>query len=208
MRDVSIGEGQIPEETYEHSHTQFIKKIENTAKETGVLKGAYAISFHHPMAASRFRQIKRNIRKQLLQYIKRTRNLPTSTREIIRYEQHPVCYIAKLHNELDAVYETFSDSAWVESPEVTDLVCDLLQAVVIEKKKKLLAKGETDPSILIFPKILLLLNTYAFADRTMYLNCVQQIHSLEFFHSFFLIWGDGSCSFLYTGDENWAKAFH
>ncbi len=38
MRDVSIGEGQIQEKTYEHTHTRFIKGIENIARESGILK--------------------------------------------------------------------------------------------------------------------------------------------------------------------------
>lgn len=206
MRDASIGEGQVQEETYEHSHTQFIKDIENAAKAAGILKGVYAISFSRPMAVSRFRQIRREVQDELLQYIEQTQCLSASPNEVIRYSGQRVCCIGKLHDERDGVYEAFSDIAWVESPEVTDRVCDLLQAALADKKQKIQAKGESDPRLLSLPRILLLLNTYAFADLSMYLNCIQRVHSLEFFHSVFVIWGNGDCSLLYTSDKMWPKS--
>ena len=206
MRGVSFGEGQIQEETYEHSHTQFIKDVEAAARNAGILKGAYAISFGRPMAISRFRQIRRYAQGQLLQYLERTQHLQSAPDEDIRYGNRRICHIFKAHDQRNIIYEAFTDLAWTESPEVTDKVCDLLQAAVTEKKEKVLAKGQVDPRVLSLPKILLLLNTYAFADRSIYLSCVQSVESLDFFHSVFVIWGDGSCMLLFTGNEAWSRA--
>lgn len=206
MRDVSVGKGSLGEETYEHSHRQFIKDVEAAAQRAGILKGAYAVHFNRPMTASRDRRIRNRAQEKIIQYLEQTQELTTAANEVIRHGDHVICHVSKVHNQRNVIYEAFTDSAWAESPEVAGKVCSLLQAAVTEKKERFLTKGKLDPSILSLPRILLVLNTYAFADTSMYLNCTRLIPSLDFFHSVFVVWGDASCSLIFTTDEAWSRA--
>jgi len=213
MRDVSIGEGRLQEETYEHSHTQFIKKVEEAAQRTGILKGAYLVRFNRPMTDPRHRQIRDRIQESLIQYIEQTQELATAADEVIRHGDQRICRISKLnnqrniiHHEFDAFTDSATDLAWDESPEVASKVCSLLQDAVMKKKEKFLTKGKTHPSVLSFPRVLLILNTYPLVNASMYLNCTRLIPSLDFFHSVFIVGVDASCSLISTSDEAWSRA--
>ena len=194
MRDATIGEGQVREETYEASHTRLVQTVETLARQKGTLDGAYAIIFCRPLTVSRFQQLKRVVIKALLDHIELTRHESTSPSEEIYYEHCPVCRIQKLHNRPSGVYEVFTDSAWVETFGVAKEACDMLQLAVLEKKARFEHIGE------LAPKILLLLNTYAFTSPQIYQSCIAHVKDWDFFHSIFIVWGDGSGFFIHAGD--------
>jgi hypothetical protein len=205
MREVAVGSGQIGEETYERSYTDFVGKVEEEANKLGVLDGTYVVHFLRPMAKSNFRRVREEVFQGLLDYIERTQSEIAAPEEIIRYDGYAVCSIQKHNDQVDIVAEAFSDAAWVESPEVTDSVCQMLEVAVAEKKQVFLRKGAEDPKVLSFPRILLLLNTYRFAEQTMYVNCAKRVTGLNFFHSVFVVQGDGAAFLLFTSDPDWAR---
>jgi hypothetical protein len=161
--------------------------------------------FLRPMAKSNFRRVREEVFQGLLDYIERTQSEIAAPEEIIRYDGYAVCSIQKHNDQVDIVAEAFSDAAWVESPEVTDSVCQMLEVAVVEKKQVFLRKGAEDPKVLSFPRILLLLNTYRFAEQTMYVNCAKRATGLNFFHSVFVVQGDGAGFLLFTSDPDWAR---
>lgn len=198
MRDVTVGTGRILEETYHHSHERIVEEVDRCAREAEILSGCYIISFEQPLTSSRFRQLRKAVIDRSLDYIKRTQHLERWPEEPVYSQEQRVCGIAKLQTQPSGVFEEFTDAAWTESPEIWDLVCALVQKAVLAKKDRLLKKSE------VAPKILLLLNTYAFADDKMYINCIGQIVSLDYFHSVFIVWGDGHVSVFHSSDDSWA----
>jgi hypothetical protein len=199
MRDVTVGTGRIQEEKYHHSHERIVEKVDLRAREAGFLSGCYIITFDQPLTSSHFRQLKKAVIDGSLDYINMTQHLEMWPEESIYYQGQRVCGIMKLRAQPSGVYEEFTDEAWTGSPEIWDLVCALVQQAVLAKRDKLMKKNE------VAPKILLLLNTYAFADDKMYVDCVGRIVSLDYFHSVFIVWGDGHVSVLHSSDDSWAR---
>lgn len=199
MQDTALGAGQVRKQTYLSTHVEMVKEVEQAAKESGTLNGTYAILFRSPLTASHFSKVKKTILEKLLDYIRQTQQMASSPSRPVFCKDSPACWIEKLHNQSDKVCEVFQGFAWVESPEVTDEVCRMLQHAVDDKKRKFEAKGES------LPRILLLLNTYDFASPAMYKDCIHRISDADFFHSIFVVWHDGSGFIVYTCDENWSK---
>jgi len=199
MENAVIGVGQVRMQTYLSSHIRLVKEIEASARESGALSGTYAVLFRSPMSASRFRQAKKDAVKQALDYIQRTHSVDNSPNEAILHQGQPVCWIEKLHSQSNKVREVFQGAAWVESPEVKDEVCQILQHALEDKKAKFEAKGEP------VPKILLLLNTYDFASPAMYRDCIHRVKDVDFFHSVFVVWPNGGGFLLHTSDEEWSE---
>lgn len=203
LRDVSIGAGQIGEETYEHSHTNFIDELDSTARQSGILHGTYVVAFRKPMADSDFRRVRKNVREKLLDYIDNTKRRVTAPARSIRYQDRYVCSVEKLGTGNDLVAESFTDVAWPESTEVKSRTCKILQTAVTEKKESFLTKSQVEKSVLNLPRILLLLNTYGFADRSLYSDCVTSIRHLNFFHSIFIVQLDGTGYVLHSQEPSW-----
>jgi hypothetical protein len=199
MQDTALGTGQVRKQTYLSTHAELVEEVEQAAKASGMLNGTYAILFRSPLTASRFSRVKKDVLKKLLDYVQQTQQMTSSPSQTVLHEDLPVCWIEKLHSQSSKVCEVFQGFAWVESPEITDEVCQMLQHAVDDKKSKFERKGES------LPKILLLLNTYDFASPSMYKNCIHRINNADFFHSIFVVWHDGSGFIVYTCDKNWSK---
>jgi hypothetical protein len=181
MRDVTLGKGQIREHTYEVSHTSLVKELEREAENRGILSGLYIVGFLKPLTDQNFYQVKEVVVKELLAYVQRTSHLVESPDEPILYQDSTVCRIGKYQGSITGVFEAFSDSAWTEAPENAEKICKMLQSAITTKKKRLLQKGE------VAPKILLLLNTYRFADEIIYRTFVSTVEDIDFFHTVFVV---------------------
>lgn len=186
MRDVTLGEGQVREHTYEVSHTNLIKEVEREAQNRGILSGLYIVDFLKPLTDQNFHKVKEVVVEELLSYVQRTSRLIESPVEPILYQYSTVCRIGKIRGNITGVFEAFSDAVWTEAPENAEKICKMLQSAITTKKKKLLQKGETAP------KILLLLNTYPFANEIIYRTCVSAVEDVDFFHTVFVVWHDGN----------------
>ena len=197
IREASIGEGGVREETYVASHSAFVKELESMAIESGFLRGVYILTFRHPLASIHFAQVKANVLKQLLSFLRSTQELSSSSEEVIYYDNEAVCWISKLQARPNAVYDIFEDGAWTESQEFRHLVSCILVKALSDKKHKLQKKGES------LPAILLLLNTYPLANAATYCSCFQSNAENEFFHSVFLVNGNGSGNMLYSRCNEW-----
>jgi hypothetical protein len=197
MRRVRVGVGQLRQETYESTHKQFVEEVEQAAHQAGILNGTYGVSFLSPMTASDYPRAKKHVLQELLHYIDETQFVDDAPRKVVFFEQWDVCWIMKLHGESNRVFEVLQWWEWPESPDVRDFVCRMLQDAVDKKKQKLEKKGIPKP------RILLLLNTYPFANQAMYHDCIYTVHSLDFFHTIFVVLEDGRGFLLRTLDGEW-----
>ena len=207
-RQASLGEGTILEETYEATHMALINDLETATNEAGILKGVYVIEFDRPMDTAEFQRTRKVVQGKLQRYIEETQALESFSYDDIMCDGEKICRISKLGKEGNRVFVTFCDGAWTESPEEMKKASDLLQQAITVKKDRLLAKSRDDPRLKAAPKVLILLNTYAWAtaDPAMYWNCIPHIQSLEYFHSVFIVWSDGSCSLLHSTDQAWLSS--
>ena len=184
---------------------RFTEHVEEVASQRGSLSGTYIVDFSGPMAVSDFRRVRRETLQRLLDYIERTKPEVAAPSEVVRYEDRRVCAIQKVNDQADMVDEAFSDAAWVDSPEVADFECQVLKFALTQKKQKLQQKSIQDPRLLSSRRMLVLLNTYVFAQQAMYVECANRVEDLDFFHSVFVVQGDGGGFLLHTSDLGLAK---
>jgi len=191
-RDVSIGVGQVLERTYYKTHKKLVDEIDNLAKEKGVLNGVYCVSFMRPLTSKNFTKIKNQVLEKLLNFIEQTEEDIQTPNQKIRINRRLVCTIIKVPGTCDGVYEGFTNGAWPESPEFFGTVDEIIKLALTDKKQKLGSIKE--------PIILLLLNTFPLADPPVFLSCLKSIPDKDFFHSIFLVQGDGQGVMLYSKD--------
>jgi hypothetical protein len=197
MRDAAIGGGQVREEEYELAHIALVRELETEAIRRGLLRGAYVISFPKPLVASKFSRAKEKIILRLLEEIEQAQALQLPSYIHVEYQGQKVCDIQKVGEHANEIFWAFEDGGWVESSEFVSLVLSLLQHVLIVKKTKLEKKREYHPAIL------LLLNTYPLATPEIFQRCVNQISATSYFHTIYLVNGDGTGSVLYSKEKDW-----
>jgi len=193
---------KVLDKTFRKSREKFVKKTEGEALKLGILKGTYIVFFLMPWTIPLERKLKKYLRNHLLQYIDKFKDKEQSEPLTIIYEYKKVCQIFKIDSTSNRVTHSFANGAWPNSQENQDFVCLLLQNAISSKKQKLEKKCVPPP------RILLLLNTYSFASFTLYINCIPNIHFLDFFHSVFLVNSSKEGFFLYTCDKEWKRLFN
>ena len=146
-------------------------------------------------------KLKEWLKKQLFEYIKKTKYEESSSPFSVKHKYRTVCQIFKINKNRNKIFDGFADGAWPESQQMQDYVCCLLQRAISNKKK--LMENKVLP-----PRILLLRNSYSFATSIMYKKCLPHIEDLNFFHSVFIIMSKHHGFFLYTSDKNWKILFN
>jgi hypothetical protein len=192
---------QVNERTFCSSRENFIKEVKSEALRLGILRGTYHVFFLMKWTIPLTRKLKEYLKKQLLQYIDKSKDKKYSASLNIKYEYRNVCQISKTGTR-NKIYTSFGDAVWSKSPENQNFICNLLQYAITTKKGSLEKEGVPPP------RILLLRNTYPFATSTMYTNFVPDIQYLNFFHSIFIIMSPNNGFFLYTRDEEWKRLFN
>lgn len=174
----------------------FVGGVETAAKTSGNLRGEYVL---YLTPIDNFSYLRNEIQEGLLEYIRDTRNLEMASwkvvfREIVLPHQQ-LCQIQKVGSKPDKVYVSVAGIPKSGADIIRDL-CFLLNER-LDKKVKLLKKiGE--------PKILLLLDEYVFSDPEDYKACLDQIPSLDSFHTLFVVQDRRNSFLLNSQHDDWA----
>jgi len=202
MEKVTVGSAKpLPYKEISRVLQNFVGNIEILAKKEGSLHGKYLVSF---TPINNFTVVCGEIQEALLNFIRQTKNLDnfpwkTIFKSKIRTPRcmPQNCEIQKLDSSSDKVLFCGVSGAVKHESEVVGDLCRLLNDR-LDTKKYLLRN-------IAFPKIVLLLDQYLFADLAEYEACVNQIPSLNFFHTVFVVRGRWNSFLLYSQHTDWAK---
>lgn len=197
--------------------------ITEKAKDQKILKGAYIIRFN-PITYE-FGKDKELIVKSALDFIERTQdetNCPADyilcqleiedgidvvpycpfefpnpippDPDILAAANQAFCYIYKTGSPNDCVCANFAFLDWTE--EIIADACSKLQDAIYEKNDKMQA--------ISLPKILILHNKFRNMDTLNYKRCLNNLKSLDEFHTIFLIDGKRAGYVLHSLEGAWA----
>lgn len=174
---------------------KFVKKVENEAKAESCLEGNYLVSFS--AQNENFAVAKEEIKKKLLEYIRRTRALERAPFERLASQLRPQdCGIQKWGSKPDGIF--MLGPIWTKwEDDANQTLGNLLNDRLNVKKDLLERKG------IVEPKILLLLNAYGFAERQMYENLVSQLSELSYFHTVFVVLDEQTGFALHSRNREW-----
>ncbi|MBN2029593.1 hypothetical protein JW824_05055 [bacterium] len=189
MLESLLSHQPVRQHTYRFSCIRLINEIKRKAISDNLLKGKYFVTFHAPLTGDNYIKEKKKLRNSILEYVKKTRCHSSYKSEGIIQDGKVVCIILKYNNLTNDISEVFTGIKWIYSSNNVDEVYQILKHAIDDKINKFEKKAKPETS----PKILLLLNTYEFADEKLYRNCILKITNYNFFHTIFIVWlsGDG-----------------
>ena len=200
LENVSVGTASpLPPEIIGRFLRGFVKEVEQVARAEGSLHGKYLVTFSTPIDG--FSNVRDAIRAKLLDYIRKTSSMKSSSPEIVFERIVPdhrrqQCGIQKVDGRRDRI-----DSGgpfWVKwEGEATADLCDLIEGSLTTKASKLTGVAE--------PKILLLLDRYVFADREMYEICLPKVSSLDSFHTVFVVQSSRRGFVFHSQQSDWLE---
>lgn len=192
MEKVTVGELRLSTRGIVNFLWNLVGEVETAAKRDGVLRGAYLVSFLSPI--ENLREIKDTLQSDLLDYIRTTKNLTNTCQKLVLDRGRQRCAIEKIHDRADSVYLGGpAGTKW--DGEIAEEICQLLEERIKNKSHKLRGLSQS--------MILLLYDSYRFADRQMYRNCLSQIGSVTDFHSIFVVAGNEESFMLYSENRDW-----
>lgn len=198
MEKVSVGTSSLlPRGVIHQFLKRFVDTVQSVARADGCLQGNYLVSFPTPIDG--FADVQDSLREALLEYIRRNAGLNTAPQEIVFERRIPQqrpqrCGIQKVNSDRDQI--VMGGPMWFKwEGEVSQDVCRLLNHRLDDKASKL--KDIADPWIL------LLLDSYVFADAGFYQGCVSDLAAVSAFHTVFIVQGREQAFILHTKDSNW-----
>lgn len=190
---------------YINSMEYFVNKVSNNAKK--YLNGTYVITFLKPI--SNFSDKKQNLMKDMLNYIKKTKDKKQFRPKIFNINNCEVCRISKDNNKTNMVSSSFvGPFKYLESPEHLQEIYERFKEVILRKKEQLY--NNCSERIKNLPKILLLLNSYPLADQILYNKMLKKhnLKNLEYYHTIFIVQDSDRGFFVYSKNENWLNYFN
>ncbi len=190
LEKVKLGDRIISHKEIDHSVMEFVESIKEEAIKNGVLKGAYSV-FYKPI--EKFGKNKHVIATRIWDYLLRTKCDYSSPKECIFGEGHNEWYIQKRHSDRDYL----SRNTWVTKwgVELVDELCDTLNETLERKTEKL--------SAISSPKILLILDRFAWIDAKNWFKYTEKLVNIDKFHTIYLVSDKGGNSVLYSVEKSW-----
>jgi len=185
FRKAILDKTPIIEKTYRNTQFNFIKDVQQDAIQKGILHGLYLVKFFDPIISQKFNKINNQIKKQIIEYICRTKSVNSSKKELIYINDRKIANISKINNSENKIYPTEFQALWPESPEKIKICLQMIEEAVNEKKKKLLDNK------INYPRILLLVSVTSHCSIDTYIQCMKknnEITNIEFFEAIFVIY--------------------
>ena len=169
---------------------KFVHEVENDARDSGILRGAYVLSVDVlDELGTRWADLKRSV----LDYVNRTRDLESAPEKVLLENRPESWWIAKFGSHKNYIGGLVGGGGKWEG-EANQDIHDLLAEAVATKSKKL--------SLVPEPAILLLLDAYHFADTAGWRQAVTDDVRNSRFCAIIRIRDNGSCQLL-SYQEPW-----
>lgn len=152
---------------------RFVREVERSANENGYLKGNYSIYFLRPIVG--FSKIRKQLKRDLLTFIKSTQEQENTQKEKILYHEDTICEIRKIKSSPTRI------DPWlpIRIDEGQSGLTKILDKRISEKERLL--------RHIPCQKILLLCDLYTTANVDMYRNCKNQLKALKAFNTIFVV---------------------
>ena len=192
VEKVEVGERSLSSIGIVASLWGLVNEVKETAKEEGILNGAYVVCFSRPI--EEFGQARHRLRDELLAYIRETQRLSNAHRKSVVEQGHQRCTIEKLHDQTTYVAKAGPDGGKFEG-EIVEEACSLLQERIDTKRDRLRDVSE--------PKVLLLYDAYRLATPRVYVSCLDDLDHADEFHTVFVVRDRGSGWVLHSRNPSW-----
>jgi len=190
MEEVNIGGQEMSHLGFRSTILRFIKRVEEEARQNGILNGAYVVNFK---PHDDFGKKKSKIKKEILDYIQETQNSPDAIRKHLLGQGRLSWYIKKDNNTKKYLTCGTFDAKW-EGQAQTEL-CLLLEKVIKGKSRKL--------NRIKLPKILLILDRYVWLDEESWEQCYDKLSLTKKFHTVFRASKVNQNCILYSIEPSW-----
>jgi len=192
MEQLEVGKLWLPQVAVLSSLWRLVDEVEATAIEKKCLNGAYLVVFSRPIA--NFRQVREQLFTDLLKYVQTTQNVTAAPESTILKHGRQKCTIRKLHNNKNYIAKAGPSGGKWEG-EAAREICLLLENRISDKYHKLRNISK--------PKILLLYDSYHFANSEMFADCLLAVKHLEFFHTVFIVSSSKPGWILHSTEQDW-----
>lgn len=192
VENLVVGASTISRLAVIASLTDFVEEVEQITRTRKILRGTYIVGFSKPI--ENFREVKDEIGVALLQYIEKTRDSDREFKQVVFKHGRQSCDIQKLNLQADRIRRTGPHGVKWEGEVATD-ACNLLLERLTSKRAKL--------ANVALPKIVLLYDSYHFADLETYRDCVSKLPSFASFHTVFLVQCESEGLVLYSQNLGW-----
>lgn len=152
---------------------RIVDNTENIAREVGDLSGTYVVEFSGPIKT--FRNWRNALKERILEYVSRTSSVRTDAGENIEVNYQVLCHIRKLDSQGSIIGCIGPDNGGGWKDDIRHELRALLNATVNKKLEKL---EKTN-----YPKVLILYDLYSFAERDLFIECVNSTNQVGQFHT-------------------------
>jgi hypothetical protein len=163
------------------------------ATRTGVLRGSYVLFISKPIEG--LNRLEGDLRRRLVEYIANTQADSSAPEETILKQGRQHITIRKYGEEKNQVAMGGPVVGRWEGEAAAEL-CTLLQEVLKQKAHKL--------RHITRPWILLICDSYLFAEPKMFSDCLPLLQSVADFHTIFLV-SERNGVVLHTQEPSWRK---
>lgn len=172
---------------------RFADDLQDTAREQGILRGAYVLWLE---PTDDFKEIAPKVRRAFLDYVSRTKDLPSAPRETVLKRHGLHWSITKFHDKKTYLLATRSEGTGGLLSEVVKDFPRLLGAALEAKTAKLAS--------LSMPRILLLVDDYHYADKQLWHNeALAPFH--QTFHTIARVFQEYECQILWSTNSSWPE---
>lgn len=190
FQEIKLGDRTSSHLGFREAVLDFLKGIEQEARQKGILNGAYVVSYK-PL--NDFGKQKKSISNNIVAYLQATQSVSSAPAEKIVGNGHHAWDIEKYHSEKQYLTGTTFDVK--HEHEAVDELRVLLDKVLNDKVQKLAA--------ISYPKILLVTDRYPWVERGDWNSCLPNSKLINEFHTIFLVSHDRGNSILYSKENRW-----
>jgi hypothetical protein len=179
---------------------ELVESVSVRAKQGGCLNGGYKVVFKEPFED--LARIKGRLERDLLDYIKKTKNENTSPELMVHKQGDQICTITKVHNQAGEVQMIWNRGA---------INVDGLEADICRLVKERLDEKEYRLRNIRIPKIILLHDLYGFGEYTLNnpvfrTGCAELLTDpLKSFKAVFVVRDDSKGFVLYPEESQWKR---
>ncbi len=191
---VSINRKPMSIRGVQQSQFRFVKVVERNAKKRGLLHGKYIV--HMPKPIEDLDAIKSVLRDEIFQYLQATRDLDSFAPKLIFKKGRQSCEIEKLASQPDIIFGPgLMLSKWTN--EIKEGARLAIRKALADKRHKL--------RNVKVPKIILLFDSYLFADAQDFKDCVAQLlPDLTDFYTVFLV-SNSNAFVVFSRNSEWFR---
>jgi hypothetical protein len=175
LKQVMLGRARLRPRDVRDAFADFVREVELSAKQVGVLDGNYTV--YMPRAIPNLRRVAPLLKARMLKFVATTGASPAGVQEEFYRVAGRRCVIEKVAEHGSGLFGGGpSDSLWATDAEreLGELVAERIAAKAADLQR------------IVIPKVLLLDEQYPFAEAKMYRSLARPISGTDDFHTIYV----------------------